>query len=149
MKARLIRDDSGIVKLLCADGSIHITDYSTLRLLLIDFKNINSFTGTDGNWSSTSIDMAMHPGETLAYVSDDLSLVIFDSAELVSSLSSAPFDSYISIPEYAKKVDKSIESIKLLCREGRLRGATKVKGRWLIPENTPYPIKKPRQRKSN
>ena len=144
MKARLIRDNSGVVKLLCTDGTICMPDYGTLRSLLFDFRNASYFTGKDGNWLSSVLDMSMFPGETLAYVADDLSLVVLDSSEF-SFLLNDSFDSYISLPEYAEKVDKSVEIIKVLCRSGRMMGAKKLNGRWFIPEDAPYPVPKSRR----
>lgn len=77
MKARLIRDGSGEVKLLCADGSICNPDLTVLRSLLFDFRNA-SFSGNEGSWSTLALDMSLVPGETLAYITDDAYLVVID-----------------------------------------------------------------------
>ena len=34
--------------------------------------------------------------------------------------------------------------VKRLCDEGRIEGAHKISSGWLIPENAPYPERKPR-----
>lgn len=141
MKARLILNESNEKLLLCADGSILAPDNENLLFIFSDFRGISTVSGSDGNWSSYCKDMAMYPGETLAYVSDDLSLVITEPSFL-RALVSPDFDTetYIGLVEYAKKVNRSEQIIKVLCREGRIAGAKKISGRWMIPENAPYPV---------
>ena len=142
MKARLIiTDDIKEKRLLCTDGSILTPDDATLFFILSKFREIGDISGSDGNWGNYCKDMAMYPGETLAYVSDDLSLVIIEPS-LLSTLANKDFDAetYIGLVEYAKKYNKSEQIIKVLCREGRIAGARKISGRWMIPENAPYPV---------
>lgn len=43
---------------------------------------------------------------------------------------------FISIEEAAKKLDYEKSSITLLCRQGKLNGAIKIGGRWLVPRET-------------
>ena len=52
----------------------------------------------------------------------------------------------ITVEEYAAMWGKSVERIKLLCREGRL-SAYKQKRDWLIPRSVPYP--EDRRKKEN
>ena len=147
MKARLIKDREGQVKLLCGNGSISDTTTSVLANFLLHFKGAAQFSGSEGDWSTSYGDMAVYPGETLAFVTDDLNLVIMN-ASVFEPLVQEQYktDSYITLGEYAEKVDKSREIIKILCRTGRLVGAQKMAGRWMIPKDAPYPIPPERQR---
>jgi len=151
MRVRLIRDDEGEIKLLCSDGTICIPDESILYSLLFNFKD-TIFSCTEcGKWSPLALDMALVPGETLAYVTDDYSLVIIDPSgfELIND-NSQRLGPYISLQEYAKKVNRSQELIKVFCRRGRILGAKKLNGqygRWIIPENAPYPVPLSRRHK--
>lgn len=147
MKARLLKDREGQVKLLCGNGSISDTTTTVLANLLLHFKNAAHFSGSEGEWSTTYGDMAVYPGETLAYVTDDLSLVVLNPSvfdQLVAEQYKT--NSYITLGEYAEKWNKSREIIKILCRSGRLVGAQKMAGRWMIPKDAPYPIPPERQR---
>jgi len=47
-------------------------------------------------------------------------------------------------------VNRSQELIKVFCRRGRILGAKKLNGqygRWIIPENAPYPVPLSRRHK--
>ena len=141
MKARLVKDNFGTMILLCADGTMRITDTTALNFVFANFKSADEFTGRNGSWLSTCKDMAMYPGETMAYVSDDLSLVVMNPSVLCSLMSEdSILGPYISLAEYAKKANRSRQIIKVFCREGRLLGARKIGGSWMIPENSPYPV---------
>ena len=54
-----------------------------------------------------------------------------------------------NIVEYGKKHNKGKEIIKYFCREGRIAGAYKINGYWMIPEDAPYPIDIRQQRSSD
>ena len=43
---------------------------------------------------------------------------------------------FISIEEAAQKLDYEKSSVTLLCRQGKLDGAVKIGGRWLVPRAT-------------
>ena len=43
-----------------------------------NFRDALTFSGADGNWAEHSMDMAVYPGRTLAYVAEDFSLVIVE-----------------------------------------------------------------------
>ncbi|MFQ6949087.1 MAG: TniQ family protein [Blautia hansenii] len=49
---------------------------------------------------------------------------------------------YLSTKEYAKKHHRTFNNVCYLCRKGRIKNAIKVQGRWLIPEDAPYPLEK-------
>lgn len=147
MKARLTKDGEGNLKLLCANGSISNSTITVLANFLLNHKNAQNFSGSDGDWSSSYGDMAVYPGKTIAYVTDDFNLVISDFSVFESLINETyRVTHYITLGEYAEKVDKSREIIKVLCRQGRLVGAQKMAGRWMIPKDTPYPIPPERQR---
>ena len=46
---------------------------------------------------------------------------------------------YISIKEYSSEWGLSIKYVQLLCRQGKIEGAIKEKGKWLIPEDADKP----------
>ena len=147
MRARLLRDQGGTVKLLHADGTISNSNETVLSNFLMNFKDVMDFSGTDGKWTSSCRDMSLYPGETLAYIADDMALVILDFSEFVVLLDkSYTLENYISLGEYAVKVDKSREILKVMCRSGRIPGAQKIANRWMIPKDAPYPIPAGRQR---
>ena len=43
---------------------------------------------------------------------------------------------FISIEEAAEKLNYEKCSVTLLCRQGKLKGAVKIGGRWLVPRET-------------
>ena len=141
MKARLIQDQSDTPKLLCTDGTIlNFIESNDVFLILSNFKYITEFSGNDGHWFPKYMDMALYPGKTLAYVTDEFLLVVIDPSTFKDLLSSdSDLNSYVSLAEYAESVNKSQQIIKVFCREGRLPGAKKMGGRWMIPKGTPYP----------
>ena len=139
MKARLLKNLDGEIQLLYADGSISNSSVAVLENFFFNFKKIDLESGSDGSWSS-SFDMAAYPGETLAFVTDDFSLVIHDSSVFKEIIvSDRDITSYLTVVEYAEKMNKSREIIKALCAKGRIPGAKMVGGRWLIPPDAIYP----------
>ena len=147
MNARLVKDQNGIVKLLCRNGSISLGTMTVLSNLLLNFKDAKHFNGTDGNWKEDWGDMSFCPGDTLAYVTDDLNLVISNSDVFEPIIEQTyRVKSLISITEYAKKHNKSREIIKVLCRDNRIIGAQKIGNAWMIPADAPYPIPPHRRR---
>jgi len=147
MKARLLKDATGKVLLLCANGTISEAPITVLANFLLNAKDAKHFSGSDGNWSASYGDMAVYPGDTLAYVADNLDLIISDFTAFEPLINETyRINHYISLGEYAEKVDKSREIIKVLCRSGRIPGAQKMAGRWMIPKDAPYPVPPERQR---
>ena len=150
MKARLLKDSEGQIKLLCANGSISESSITVLANLLLTFKNADHVSGADGDWAATHGDMALYPGETLAYVTDDYNLVIMDFSAFEPLINeSYKMTSYISLGEWARLHNKSREIVKVWCRSGRLVGCQKKANRWLIPKDAPYPVPPERQRDGN
>lgn len=144
MKLRIIKQSNQVL-LLCNNGSISKVDGEILSRLLRDFKKPNSFKGDLGYWTETYPNMEDVYGETLAFVDDALRLVIL-SEKLFSSKEKVIEKKvvYISATEYAEKHGKSRPSVKNMCAAGRIPGAYKTSSGWLIPEDAPYPERKPR-----
>lgn len=141
MKARLVKGYDSKVKLLCRDGSFSNSSLPLLAYLLINFKEIDTFTGVDGNWRETVSDMAFYPGDTLAIVTDDSQLIVYDSGVFRECLeSNLVIRSFVTSEEYAKIHNKTPEIIKVYCRNGRIKGAQKVGRAWMIPKDAPYPV---------
>lgn len=101
------------------------------------------------SWKTVCADMAAYPGKTIAYQSDSGELVFADYQtlfEVISEVQAKPAE-YISSAEYAKRYGVSLDQIKQFCRNGRIMGAIKLSGRWIIPVNAPYPSSRPRKAK--
>lgn len=146
MKTRLMADDKGNWILL-ADGTMLPATKYELQNMLFNFKTllqrvVPSEKNSVYHWNNEYPDIHSVPGETLAYITDALDLVIINSAPFVPLFN----DVYYSIEDmetsldYAKRHHKSVERVKILCREGRIRGAAKIGRDWIIPKDTPYPF---------
>lgn len=125
--------------ILCPNGSKLKADKDNLNRLLSNFRKPSSFKGEDGYWNDTVASMEDAAGETLAFVDDSLKLVIISD-----KLYAAASTNFISATEYAQKHGKGRAMVKRLCDEGRIEGARKISSGWLIPEDAPYPERKPR-----
>ena len=47
---------------------------------------------------------------------------------------------YISVSDAAKKFGVSKRRVQTLCEQGRIKGASRISGVWLIPENAQKPV---------
>lgn len=146
MKARVVKQKSEVL-LLCNDGTICFASPRVLANLLRNFKSPNNFNGDYGRWDTECLDMSLFSGETIAYITDSLELVITSSAPFFPLVEDKlQVNEYLSVPEYAKKHGKTTVIIKKYCREGKIIGASKKGGCWIIPEDAPYPVPPCRQR---
>ena len=154
MKARIIKNKEQKIQILCQNGTIKNCADQVLAKFLTQFTSdtyLYKLSGEDGNWLECAFDMTEYPGETLAYVSDNLQLIVM-SPELFHPMVSSNFVplenymgdkdavNYLTIPEYAQYHNRSEAMVRLLCREGKIPGVIKKKLVWLIPEDAPYPI---------
>lgn len=151
MKARLTMDAEHNLILLCSDGTIAKASEPLLYDLLTGFNRNESekyFSGGSmGRWDIEHPDMALVPGETYAIIADNGSLVISDFSPFQILMNDKTYmRNYISVPEFAKKYNKSEEIIKVFCRNGRIPGAIKVSRNWLIPVDAEYPVSPEYQR---
>ena len=133
------------LKVCCANGSFLKADESVLRKILTEFDRATGIKGHDGYWSNTYSNMKDIPGQTLAYVSDDLKLVILDKNVFKCIVTPTNF---VSVNEFAEKNGKQIAIVRRLCAEGRIENAQKIGETWLIPSDAKYPERKPRTVKS-
>lgn len=146
MKARLIKNvENQLVLLLEGGTSIESPSISILSILLFNFKSIDEFAleKEGGRWKNEYPDMQAVPGQNLAYITDSSQLVIEDIFPFVSIFESVkatvPIESVLTAAEFAEKYNKSVEQVKVFCRNGRIWGAKKIGRDWVIPENAPYP----------
>lgn len=148
MKGRLIKKETGDIVFLCSDGSIACPTKELLHSLLFDFKSIDKVSWpSEGEWKNEFIpEMMLYPGDTLALVTDADQLHVYDSTPF-SVLLKHDFNRLISCYEYGKKYDINPEYVRVLCRQGRIPGAQKISGGWMIPENAPYPVSADRRRR--
>ena len=154
MKARIIKTKEQKTQILCQNGSIKNCADQVLAKFLTQFASntyLYELNGDDGSWREFSFDMAEYPGETLAYVSDNLQLIVFSPelfhpmvssnyVPLETNMSGKDAINYLTIHEYAERHNRSEPMIRLLCKEGKIPGVIKKKLVWLIPEDAPYPI---------
>lgn len=141
MKARLIKNNSGYF-ILCNNGTIADAYRPELTKLITSFKTIHEMSGEKGNWNIEYPEMITYPGETFAYVTDTYDLVIKDFTPfkcLFDDIKMDGLDDLMTVNEYANMHGKSVEQVKVFCRQGRIPGATKVGRDWLIArENADY-----------
>ena len=128
--------------ILCPNGSKMKMNQSVLFYLLKNFSRPSSFKGEDGYWASHISNMEDAPGKTIAFVDDNYRLI-----SLNSSLYEDLVEKYISATDYAEMHGKSRALIKRLCSEGRIEGGYKTSSGWFIPEDAPYPERKPKETK--
>lgn len=143
MKARLIKPQTGSVRVLYSDGTYATQSYFVVKRFMTEFRQADNFTGNKGIWNNEYLDMAEVPGTTLGFISDSLQLVLLDPwpVDYLTNCEDKPeVEGYVSTKEYAEMYDRSQITIKKLCQNGRIPGATKVNLEWLIPVNAPYPI---------
>ena len=139
MKLRIIEDRKRRL-ILCPNGSIMKADKDVLAKLLTGFKKLKSFKGEEGYWNGDTADMEDVYGVTLAYV-DEMNRLVILSDKLFEVEKPV---AYITATEYAGLHGKSRATVKKLCAEGRIEGVIKKSTGWLIPEDAPYPERKPR-----
>ena len=149
MRARLVKTTDGSLALLYSNGSISNPDPKELLNFLLNFKQIHLLGASEEKWSDKYHDMTFYPGETVAFVSDSGQLVVLSIDPFVALLNADLHASkYLTATEYAKKYNKSVEIIKVYCRDGRILGATKKGNAWIIPEDAPYPTSDLTRRKN-
>lgn len=139
MRARIIKDNKNYY-ILYLDGTMNVCTRREFNLFLKSFKIITDYTGGSNHWDLEYERMEDYPGQTIAFIGNDNSLTIYDLKpfEFLFNYESKD-EKDISASEYAQKHGKSVEQIKVLCRNNRIKGARKFGRDWLIPENAPYP----------
>ena len=94
------------------------------------------------SWNNEYPDIQSVPGETFAYITDAFELVIINPVPFIPLFDDVHFsvEDMETASDYANRHHKSVEQIKVFCRAGRIRGATKIGRDWVIPKDTPYPF---------
>lgn len=139
MIARIIQKDNNYY-ILYIDGTMSVCTKREFNLFMKSFQNIQDFSGGSIHWDLECDEMSEYEGKTIAQVNDDNSLTIFSILPFQFLFKYAETeDKDISATEYARKHNKSVEQIKVLCRNNKIAGARKFGRDWLIPENAPYP----------
>lgn len=146
MKARLIKNKADAVVLLLAEGFyIESPSVSVLGTLLFNFKSLGEF-GLEkeaASWKNEYPDLMAIPGNNLAYVTDSSQLVIEDISPFIAVFeqvkATVPIEDVLTASEFADKHNKSVEQVKVFCRNGRIWGAKKIGRDWVIPKDAPYP----------
>ena len=148
MKGRLIKTNTDQMLFLCANGDIVASTQVLLRNLLIHFDDVDTQSWkTIGRWESEAVpNMMLYPGETIARITNEGQLVIYDGTPF-SVLLKPIVINLISCYEYGKIHNVNPEYVRVLCRTGRIPGAQKISGGWMIPEDAPYPISAEHRRK--
>ena len=146
MKVRLMADAKG-KWLLLADGVMLPATKCEIQTMLFNFRTLfQDFVSSEKNqiynWNDEYPDIQSVPGETLAYITDAFELVIVSPAPFIPLFDDVHYsiEDMETASEYANRHRKSVEQIKIFCRAGRIRGATKVGRDWVIPKDAPYPF---------
>ena len=147
MKAAVIRVN-GLEEdlVLLPDKTVTRAYGELLKAFFLDFKQIEQLSifrnGQHGKWDNDD-PMIMKPSTIIyAYITDSDDLIVYDSSpfrDALLSLGGGHTENLIDAREYALRHGKSIEQIKVYCRNGRLKGARQIGKCWAIPEDTPYP----------
>lgn len=140
MQARLLKDSNENLRILCPDGSIVDADKNNLNKMLTGFHTIDKLGGGEDKWNKEYPEMSLFPGYDYAYVTDNFQLVLTDFTPFKKVLEvDLSILNLITAAEYGKLNGKSVEQIKVLCRNGRIPGAQKIGRDWMIPADAPYP----------
>lgn len=144
MKARLIKSNAdNSMMILCDDGTIAEVTHTALTTFLLGFQKIDELHGELGYWVKEYPDMYTYPGKTLAYVTDSFTLIVEDITPfklLFNFGLSTTIENLVTASEYAAMHGKSVEQIKIFCRNNRIAGAKKFGRDWVIPKDAPYPL---------
>ena len=112
---------------------------------MFNFKSIDEF-GLEKDaksWQGEYPHLTSVPGVNLAYVTDSLQLVIEDIVPFLGVFeqvkATVPIEDVLTAAEFAEKYNKSVEQVKVFCRNGRIWGAKKIGRDWVIPVDAPYP----------
>ena len=135
MKARLIWEGNSYHLLLCT-GVMRKLFLFEVRAFLENFDSPIHYSGNT-SWDY-DIPMEEFDGETLAYVNDQMQLVICSSNVLKTLLEPQEIN-YLTPSEYAEKIGKKRSIVARMCQNRRMPGVINANGRWLIPEDAPYP----------
>jgi len=146
MKVRLLEDKDGFWILL-DNGNVLPVTKERLRNMLVNLDILYSSCEqlsqecTLTKWNYEYPDMQCVPGETYAYITDTLDVVISNFGPFLCLFDDVNYtiEDLIRASDYAKKHNRSVEQIKVLCRAGRIPGATKIGRDWVIPKDAPYP----------
>lgn len=146
LKARLLKNNNNKIVLLLSNGvCIEAPSVSELGLMLFNFKSLEDF-GLEREaktWKDEYPALTAVPGQNLAYVTDSLQLVVEDITPFLSVFeqvkATVPIEDVLTANEYAEKYNKSVEQVKVFCRNGRIWGAQKIGRDWVIPKDAPYP----------
>lgn len=134
MKARIVRYGKG-TQLLLSSGQIKNVNLDEIKAFFKTFSSPEHYVG-----SGWSLDIAMeeYNGETIAYVNDEMELVIRD-CRLLNAIIPAEATEYVSSSRYAEIHGKQRPIVSRMCAAGRIEGAILKGNTWLIPVNAPYP----------
>jgi len=145
MIVRLVELQKNHNVLLCHDGGIREADKTVLHSVLLGFKTSDKITSDKNsnyrNWSEEYPEMSSYPGKTIAYVTDNYQLVIDDITpfHILFDTPDLSLKNLVNVKQFAEIHGRSSERIKVLCRQGRIRGAQKVGRDWLIPADSQFP----------
>ena len=129
------------IKVCCSNGSVLAADENVLRKILTGFDKANTIKGNDGYWNVNCTNMKEVQGQTLAFVEDDFTLVVYDKNLFKDIVTPAKF---ITVSEFAEKYNKKDAIVRRMCTDGRISGIAKYGETWLIPADAEYPKRKPR-----
>lgn len=135
---RIVKTEKGLF-FLYYDHTYTMLDDSLMMRVLISYRSGTGLGGYQHIWHSPETpDMFSVPGQTMAFFDNEY-FTIVDASVLNGVLRQDKEECYVSVTDYAMSHHCSATRIKKLCAEGRITGATKVGGRWLIHKFAEYP----------
>lgn len=151
MKAKLFRVEgrgTELYELLCWDGTKKILRAKELSTFFKNFRDDSYLSGgEDGRWDTTAMDMSEVGGDLIAYVvevprePDKQQLIVVDPGPFAALFvpENNEDNELIPISEYASMYGVTREIVKVYCRDGRIPGAIKAGGNWVVPRGAAYP----------
>lgn len=151
MKAKLLRmegQSAELYEMLCMDGTKKILRAKELASFFKNFRDDMYLSGgEDGRWDATAMDMSEVGGDLIAYVveiprePDKQQLIVVDPGPFAALFvpDNNEDNELIPISEYAAMYGVTREIVKVYCRTGRIVGAIKAGGNWVVPRGAAYP----------
>lgn len=136
MQARLLKNGDEII-LIYKSGDIVTLNEAGVKDFFLNADKLARQNRRESEVSLNLLEASKKAGETLAYLDSSWHLVITDM-DYYRSIMGKP-TVYLTAEEYGELHGKKRGIIMRLCRDRRLKGATKKGDIWLIPSDSPYP----------
>lgn len=140
MIAKIIRQD-GEYKLISVKNGINVIKHEDLKNMLLTFKDPEHYKGKYEAWPFDVPIEDYCNDITVGIIDDNFQIIIKDEEFLYDMVVLYGGSELISSNEYGKLHGVKERQIRNLIEQGKLK-AKMVNGGYLIPKDTPYPVKK-------